>query len=206
MSSDSRSKIDSVPTYSHPFSLDRMVRAVEKVRLRLLRTVKALESASVPYAVVGGNAVAAWVSRIDEAAVRNTQDVDILLRAEDFERAKVALETAGFVYRKAAGIQFFLDSPEGKFRDAVHVLLARQKVRPEYETPAPDVMDSERGEEFQVVSLPALVEMKLNSYRDKDRTHLRDMLEIGLINETWPARFSPTLAARLQELIDDPEG
>ncbi len=206
MSSDSRSKIDSVPTYSHPFSLDRMVRAVEKVRLRLLRTVKALESASVPYAVIGGNAVAAWVSRIDEAAVRNTQDVDILLRAEDFERAKVALEAAGFVYRKAAGIQFFLDSPEGKFRDAVHVLLARQKVRPEYETPAPDVKDSERGEEFQVVSLPALVEMKLNSYRDKDRTHLRDMLEIGLINETWPARFSPTLAARLQELIDDPEG
>ena len=206
MSSDSRSKIDSVPTYAHPFSLDRMVRAVEKVRLRLLRTVKALESASVPYAVIGGNAVAAWVSRIDEAAVRNTQDVDILLRAEDFERAKVALETAGFVYRKAAGIQFFLDSPEGKFRDAVHVLLAQQKVRPEYETPAPDVKDSERGEEFQVVSLPALVEMKLNSYRDKDRTHLRDMLEIGLINETWPARFSPTLAARLQELIDNPEG
>jgi hypothetical protein len=32
------------------------------------------------------------------------------------------------------------------------------------------------------------------------------MLEIGLINETWLARYSPTLAARLQELIDDPEG
>ena len=206
MSLDSRPKIDSVPTYPHPFSLDRMVRAVEKVGLRLLRTVKALESASVPYAVIGGNAVAAWVSRIDEAAVRNTQDVDILLRAEDFARAKVALEAAGFVYRKAAGIQFFLDSPDGKFRDAVHVLLARQKVRPDYETPTPDVTDSERGEEFQVVSLQALVEMKLNSFRDKDRTHLRDMLEIGLINETWPAKFSPTLAARLLQLINDPEG
>ena len=71
---------------------------------------------------------------------------------------------------------------------------------------APDVLDSERGQDFQVVSLPALVEMKLNSFRDKDRTHLRDMLEIGLIDSTWPARFSSTLAARLQELIDDPEG
>jgi hypothetical protein len=193
------------PIYPYPISLDRMVRAVEKVRIRLLRAVAALESGSVPYAVIGGNAVAAWVSRIDEAAVRNTQDVDILLRAEDFERARTAMEAAGFLYRKAAGVQFFLDAPDGKFRDAVHILLAKQKVRPEYESTTPDVLDSERGEEFQVISLPALVEMKLNSFRDKDRTHLRDMLEIELIDNTWPARFSPTLAARLQELIDNPE-
>jgi hypothetical protein len=193
------------PSYPYPISLDRMVRAVEKVRIRLLRAVAALESGSVPYAVIGGNAVAAWVSRIDEAAVRNTQDVDILLRAEDFERARTAMEAAGFVYRKAAGVQFFLDAPDGKFRDAVHILLAKQKVRPEYESSTPDVLDSERGEEFQIISLPALVEMKLNSFRRKDQTHLLDMLEIGLIDSTWPARFSSTLAARLQELIDNPE-
>lgn len=53
-------------------SLERMVRAVEKVRDRLLRAAKALGDAGAPYAVAGGNAVAAWVSRIDEAAVRNT--------------------------------------------------------------------------------------------------------------------------------------
>ena len=183
-----------------------MVRAVEKVRIRLLRTVAALEASSIPYAVIGGNAVAAWVSRIDEAAVRNTQDVDILLRQDDFERAKVAMEAAGFIYCQAAGVQFFLDGPDGKFREGVHILIAGRKVRPEYESATPDVSDSERGEEFQVVALSALVEMKLNSFRDKDRTHLRDMLEIGLIDSTWPSRFSPSLAARLQELIDDPDG
>ena len=53
--------------------LERMVRAVEKVKDRLLRATAALEKAGVPYAVVGGNAVAAWVARVDEAAVRNTQ-------------------------------------------------------------------------------------------------------------------------------------
>src|SRR5271157_6455837 len=53
-------------------SLERMVRAVEKVRIRLLRAATALEQAKVPYAVVGGNAVAAWVARMDETAVRNT--------------------------------------------------------------------------------------------------------------------------------------
>ena len=71
--------------YPFPILLDRMVRAVEKVRIRLLRTVKALDDADIPYAVIGGNAVTAWVSRIDEAAIRNTQDVDILIQRGDLE-------------------------------------------------------------------------------------------------------------------------
>src|SRR3954466_9748220 len=41
-------------------SWERMIRAVEKVRHRLQRVVAALEGARVPYAVAGGNAVAAW--------------------------------------------------------------------------------------------------------------------------------------------------
>jgi hypothetical protein len=61
-------------------SWERMSKAIEKVRQRLFRAARALDQAGVPYAVAGGNAVAAWVSRVDEAAVRNTQGVDILLR------------------------------------------------------------------------------------------------------------------------------
>ena len=57
-----------------------------------------------------------------------------------------------------------------------------------------------------MIELEALVEMKLNSWRDKDRTHLRDMIEIALIDESWPKKFPPALAARLQELLDDPDG
>lgn len=45
--------------------LERMVWAVQRVRERLLRATAALEAAGVPYAVVGGNAVAAWVARVD---------------------------------------------------------------------------------------------------------------------------------------------
>jgi hypothetical protein len=48
--------------------------------------------------------------------------------------------------------------------------------------------------------------MKLTSYRYKDRTHLLDMLEVGLIDGSWPARYQPELASRLQHLIDTPEG
>src|SRR5687767_15733469 len=79
--------------------LDRMVTAVERVRDRLRRAASALEAAGVPYAVVGGNAVAAWVATVDPAAVRNTQDVDILLRRGDLDAAARALAAAGFVRR-----------------------------------------------------------------------------------------------------------
>jgi hypothetical protein len=45
--------------------LDQMERAVAKVRERLLRSTAALNLAAVPYAVIGGNAVASWVATVD---------------------------------------------------------------------------------------------------------------------------------------------
>lgn len=189
-----------------PASLDRMVRAVEKVRQRLLRSTAALDGANVPHAVIGGNAVAAWVSRVDEAAVRNTQDVDILIRREDFPRVKVALESAGFIYGSTMDVQFFLDGPNAKIRDAVHLLMAGEKVKEHYASATPDVSQSLRGDDFSFIELQPLVEMKLNSWRRKDQTHLLDMIGIGLIDATWPSRFLPELGQRLQELLDDPDG
>jgi hypothetical protein len=187
------------------FSLDRMVRAVEKVRERLLRATSTLDAAGVPYAVAGGNAVAAWVSRVDEAAVRNTQDVDILLRREDLPAARQALEAAGFVYRHSSGIDMFLDGPKAKARDAVHVVFAREKVRSSYTSEAPDVSEAEPTAVFRVLSLESLVRMKLTSFRRKDQVHLMDMIEVGLIDQTWLNRFPSELSGRLQELIDNPE-
>lgn len=186
-------------------SLERMVRAVEKVRDRLLRAARALEAAGVPYAVVGGNAVAAWVSRVDEAAVRNTQDVDILLRRADLERAKAAMSAAGFVYRHVKSIDMFLDGSDAKARDAVHLLFAQERVRNDDALPAPDVAESEASDRFRLLNLDALVRMKLTSFRDKDRTHLRDMLDIGLIDDSWVTKLPPELAPRLRHLIDNPE-
>ena len=185
-------------------SLERMVRAVEKVRERLLRATAALDAAGVPYAVAGGNAVAAWVSRIDEAAVRNTRDVDLLLRRRDFGAAAAALAGAGFVHRHAAGVDMFLDGPQASARDAVHVVFAGEKVRERYSHPAPDVEEAERAQ-FRLLSLEALVRMKLTSFRDRDRTHLRDLLEIGLIDRSWLDRLPPDLRLRLRELIENPE-
>ena len=180
--------------------------AAEKVKERLRRATKALDDAGVSYAVIGGNAVAEWIARVDEDAVRNTRDVDILIRRSDLEATKAALEPAGFVYCQSFGVDMFLDGPDGRPTSAVHLLFAGEQVRVNDAAIAPDVTESERGPEFCVVSLQALVQMKLTAFRDKDRTHLRDLIGVGLIDQTWPARLPPELAARLQQLLDNPNG
>lgn len=189
-----------------PFDIDRIYRAVDKQRERLHRAAGALEKSGVPYAVIGGSAVASWVSRVDEAAVRFTQNVDILIRRADLPAAIQSLEAAGFKYRHSAGIDMFLDVPDGKFRDAVHILFAGEKVREEYAAAAPDVDDSEQGTEYRVLSLLALLTMKLTSFRRKDQVHVLDMIDVGLVDSSWITRLPPELAARMQELLDTPDG
>lgn len=157
------------------------------------------------YAVIGGNAVAAWVATVDPSAVRNTQDVDILLRRADLEAAERALAPAGFRRWNVSDAEMFLDGPDAGPKDAVHVIFAGEKVRPASLVPAPDVGESSKPQDFRLVALEALVRMKLTSFRRKDQVHLLDMLEVGLIDRAWPSRFPADLAARLQLLIDTPE-
>lgn len=195
-----------------PVSWPRMIRAVERVRERLTRAVRALEAAGIPYALAGGHAVAAWVSRVDESAVRTTRDVDVLLRPADLDLAKAALESAGFVHRRVTGLgmpggmDIFLDGPGGSLREAVHVVPAGVRVRPENPLESPDVTESEATETFQLVKLEALVRMKLTSFRDKDRMHLRDMIELGLVDAGWVEGIPEVLRPRLRELLEHPEG
>src|SRR5436190_17849051 len=117
---------------------ERMERAVQKIQERLERTAATLEQAGVPYAIIGGNAVRAWVAQADEAAVRTTRDVDI--------------------------------------------------------------------QHHRILRLDALVRMKLTAFRDKDRMHLRDMIDVALVDESWCGRLPPELAARLKEILENPNG
>jgi hypothetical protein len=189
-----------------PIGWERALIAAEKVKERLRRATRALDAAAVPYAVVGGNAVAEWVARVDEDAVRNTRDVDILIRRPDFPAARACLESVGFVYYELLNIDTFIDGPQGKPSGGIHLLYAGEKVRREDDHSLPEIDESERAAEFQVAKLEALLLMKLTSYRLKDRVHILDMIGVGLIDATWPARFPAPLGARLQQLLDNPNG
>jgi hypothetical protein len=185
---------------------DRMFAAVEKVKERLDRSCAALDKANIPYAIIGGHAVAAWVATVDDGAVRNTRDVDLLLREEDLDRAAVAMAAAGFVRGEVMNVLLFLDGEDGKPSQGVHVLLAGRKVKESYTTATPTVDQFQTIDNKRVVELKELVRMKLNSFRRKDQTHLLDMIGVGLIDESWPAKYPNPLRQRLQELLDDPDG
>jgi hypothetical protein len=189
-----------------PVGWERALMAAEKVKERLRRATRTLDAAGVPYAVAGGNAVAEWVARVDEDAVRNTRDVDILIRRADFAAARACLETVGFIYYKLLDIDTFIDGPQGKPSGGIHLLYAGEKVRRADDYNLPEIDESERAIEFQVVKLEALLRMKLTSYRLKDRVHILDMIGVGLLDATWPARFPSPLGDRLQQLLDDPNG
>jgi hypothetical protein len=178
--------------------------ALDEVTDRLRRITSALDGAGVAYALVGGQAVALWVATKDPAAVRTTKDVDILLRREDRPQARAAGAAAGFDYFEVIGVGMFLERSDPNPRKGIHLLWAGEKVRPEYPLASPTVAERELlAPGMPVVSVPALVRMKLLANRDQDRVHLRDMIEVGLLERDLLQQLPPELAARLDALLSE---
>ena len=183
---------------------NRMERAVEKVNDRLRKTVKILEAAQVPYAVIGGHAVRAWVAQVDEAALRTTRDVDILVRPSDLPALISAMTAAGYYHRNTSGLDMFVERPDASARDAVHVLLVGNVERGG--DPNPDIVPAARTNDFQTIALESLVQMKLNAFRRKDQVHLLDMISLDMIDVSWLDKYPQRLRLRLEELLNDPDG
>lgn len=180
------------------------IMAIDRVQKRLRLVTAALDSDGIPYAVVGGNAVAAWVSRVDPGATRATKDVDLLVRRADVPVITRAITALGFSREDLRDITLFIDPEEPSKKSGVHLVWAGERLRPSYSDPSPDVAESERDPEgFRVVSLPALVRMKLTSFRPVDQVHILDMLDVGLISQQVRHALSPPLLARLDQLETD---
>ena len=86
--------------------------AVDRVEKRLRRVTAALDSAAIPYAVIGGNAVATWVGRVNPSATRATRDVDLLVRRADLDRITKAMRALGFDREDLRSLVLFLDPDE----------------------------------------------------------------------------------------------
>jgi len=175
--------------------------AVDRVEKRLRHVTAALEAAGIRYAVIGGNAVARWVARIDPSATRSTKDVDVLVRRADLDRITDTLNGLGFARDDLRRLVMFLDPAEPSRRAGVHLVWADERVRPSYALPAPSVDDAVRDTEgFWVLDLPALVRMKLTSFRDIDRVHVADLLAVGLIDDSVRAALPRQLQGRLSDV------
>lgn len=181
--------------------------AMERVEQRLRKVTSALDAAGVPYAVVGGNAVAAWVATADPGATRTTKDVDLLVNRADVERVSTVMTRLGFQREDMRSITLFIDPAEPNRKTGVHLVWAGERVRPSYGVPAPTTDEAVRGPEgFLVLSLSALVRMKLTSLRNIDRVHVEDLLRVGLIDAPVRAELPSVLRAKLEEIeqaLDD---
>ncbi|MBI3822812.1 MAG: nucleotidyltransferase family protein [Planctomycetes bacterium] len=183
---------------------ERYQMAMDKLTDRLNRITAALTKMSVPYALVGGQAVIFWVATKDPAAVRTTKDIDILLDRADLPRAKSAALSAGFEYVEVIDVGMFLEPSDPNPRHGVHLVWAGEKVKPEDPLPNPKIDERQELEPGKsVVLLPGLLRTKLMANRDKDRVHLRDMIDVGLIDRSMLAGLPAELATRLDALLTD---
>lgn len=190
----------------HRPSFEWQVIEVDRID-RLLKTVTSgLDSANIPYAVIGGNAVAVWVAKRDVGAVRATKDVDILLRREDLDPAERALNAVGLIRDEVLGIPVFMDPAVPLPSQGVHVVAANEKVRASALYPAPDVSHAERADKgYLVLDLTALVAMKLDAYRRVDQVHIEDLLRVGALTPEIAKKMPPELLERLRYIRDTME-
>lgn len=176
--------------------------AMDDVTRRLERISKAFTDNVIPFALVGGQAVALWVATKDPSAVRTTKDVDILLSRNDLARARAAALSVDMDYFETMGIGMFLERTNPNPRHGVHLLWAGEKVRPEDAIQAPAVGNSVELETGKpVVALAGLVAMKLVANRDQDRVHLRDLIGVNLVGRDQLHGLPAELAKRLEALL-----
>ena len=156
----------------------------------------------IPYELVGGMAVAVQIERVDRDQVMLTRDVDIMIDRSDFERIKTAAERHGFHYRHAAGLDMLLYGEEKKAIRGVHLIFSGEKVKSD-QTPNPALAPewiTLYGKRVSVIRLVDLIRMKLNSFRDKDRVHVRAMDASGLITPEVEGTLTPEFHARLMHV------
>jgi len=126
-----------------------------------------------------------------------------MVRREDLERITQASAQQGFRFRHAAVEDTLLYGDTNSAKNAVHLLFTGEKVRPNQATPNPPIKPERRhihGKEVMVIPVADLVRMKLSSFRDKDRVHVRSMDAARLITPDVEKSLTPELLARLKHV------
>jgi hypothetical protein len=173
---------------------------VEQLTDLASRFADALSRAGIEYRIVGGLAVYLHVNAIDPLAARLTRDIDAAVRRTDIEKIAQVVKPVGLEFRHVAGVDMLVDSARPKARSAVHLIFVNEKVRPEYAEPVPAFSPAAPVDGLVVAPVADLVKMKLTSFRDKDRVHVRDMDSVGLITPEIEAGLPEALRQRLAEV------
>ena len=169
----------------------------------LHKITDALTDAGIPHELIGGLAVLVHVEEAEPEHSVLTRDIDLMVRRPDLERVKNAAAKAGFRFRHVAGVDMLLYGDTDSARNAVHLIFSGEKVRPHQATPNPPIAPERKriqGREIMIIPVADLVRMKLSSFRDKDRVHVRSMDAAGLITSDVEKSLPAELQSRLQHV------
>lgn len=178
----------------------RYEKHVEQLVEVTARFASALSKAGIEYRIVGGLAVYLHVNEVDPLAARLTRDIDAAVRRTDLQAITEAVRPVGLEFRHVAGVDMLVDSHEPRAHSAVHLIFVNEKVRDHYLEAVPDFSPAPNVDGLIVAPISDLVRMKLTSFREKDRVHVRDMDGVGLITPEIEARLSEPLRLRLVQV------
>ncbi|MEW6086381.1 MAG: nucleotidyltransferase family protein [Chloroflexota bacterium] len=160
----------------------------------LQNLTRRLREANIPYALVGGLALAA------HGFVRMTQDVDILMTREGLEAFKEKFEGRGYTLAFAGAQKTFRDT-ETQVR--IEILITGDypgdgKPKP-VSFPDPSVAFTERGG-MRIIPIEKLIELKLASGMSAAH-RLRDLADVQDLIATLklPIEFAESLDASVRE-------
>ena len=162
-----------------------------------------LEKADIRHELVGGLAVFLHVENADSTHSSLTRDIDLMIRRADLRRVIAVAEEHGFRFRHSSGVDMLLYGETSSARNAIHLLFSGEKVKETQAEAHPDIRPVRaglHGQDFLVIPVGDLVRMKLSSWRDKDRVHVRGMDAAGLITGDVELELSEELRSRLRHV------
>lgn len=162
--------------------IQSMEDAQQHIYNRLSKIADIFSDIKAEYAVIGGNAIIAWM-RARKMDSRTTRDVDLMLRKEDLPEIRDALEKQGYEFIKTGGMSLFFDTTEGVDRNVencIHLVFCGQKIK---NSTIPELEYHEFGG-MKVATIENLVKMKVAAMRPKDFEHLQNLIDAGYTTKT----------------------
>lgn len=186
-----------------PPLFQKMLDKETKLLKRKLLVTTELNNSEIPYSIIGGNAVNALLTHFSDSYGVSTRDLNVLLRRNDINSVEKVLGEQGFRRRRTIMGDVFLDPNSNKVEDAVHILVALEKVKLSDSVVTPDVDEYITIDNIRYANVNALVRMKLTAYRNKDKGHIDLLIEQGIVTLEEIALLPATLGARLLELFQN---
>jgi hypothetical protein len=173
--------------------LQCMVDAVERVHRWRDRSNAALAKAGIWHALAGESAAAAHIAAIDPTAVRFARHAEFAICEPDLPQARAALTNCGLADVSRGTAALFAEL-EASNRPIVKLSLSN------------DRFEGDHLEGMRVQPLDALARIALQQLTANDCVNIRDMIDVGLIDQSWTQQLPPILSQRLQALLDTPGG